>query len=297
MARQDDFDPLEYLIRAAHAAGIAVHAWINPVRISSGSAANPNQDLSRLAPENPARLHPEYVVNYGGGMYYDLGLPEVRELIADGVREIVENYAVDGVVFDDYFYPYPQAGVSNAFDDTVSYERYGNDREIGAFRRTNVNALVSLCYRTVKKANADVLFGVSPFGIWQNASEDARGSATAGLNAYTAIYCDATAWADGGYVDYIAPQLYWTGTNAAASYDVLCAWWAERLRGTSCRFVVSHGAYRYDEWPSPAGEMTRQVSLAAKYENYYGSVFYGYDEIYRNLHGITDELRAMYGGK
>lgn len=291
------FDPLAYLIEQAHQRNIFVHAWVNPLRITTGSAAKPNTDIADLPARSPAAAHPEWTVAYADGkLYFDAGYPEVRKLVADGVAEIVRKYNVDGILFDDYFYPYPvsENGVTAGFDDSVSFSLYGGNMSRGNWRRQNINQMIELVYDTVKEISEDVRFGVAPFGIWQNDDGKNGGSATRGLESYSAIYCDPVAWAQGGYVDYIAPQIYWRFSTAAAPYDELVRFWNGMLDGTGVAFVVSHAAYNYDEWSDPAGEMSDQVQFARSALTYRGSIFYGYDEIRRNLHTISDELSAVY---
>ena len=139
-------DPLEYIVQQAHKRNIFVQAWVNPLRASVGSAANPNTDVNNLPEGSPAREHPEWTKAYADGrLYLDPGIPEVRTLIADGVKEIVENYDVDGVIFDDYFYPYPvtdASGVTVGFDDADTYEKYGGGMTRADWRRNNVNQMV-----------------------------------------------------------------------------------------------------------------------------------------------------------
>lgn len=286
-------DPLEYIIEAAHREGISVHAWINPLRVAvSGS-------LDDLDEENPARIHPEWCVKYADGkFYYDCGNPSVRELVADGVREIIRNYDVDGIVFDDYFYPYPvydENGEISPFDDGDTYEKYGEDFDtVEDFRRESVNSLVRLVYDTVKEENGECLFGVSPFGIWKNGYGGDEGSKTAGSQSYYDIYCDSVAWIQGSYIDYIAPQLYWRENEKAAPYTALCDWWANTTEDTGVGLVICHGAYRYAEWESPQGTLTEQVQYADQKSSYKGSLYYGYRQIAENTCGIREEIKSLY---
>lgn len=294
-------DALEYIIKAAHKENIQVHAWVNPVRISSKSTVT----IESLAPSNPARENPEYTVKYGDGkFYYNLGIPDVRELICEGVAEIVENYDVDGIVFDDYFYPYPsyytdeETGERKVaeFEDRDAYEKY-NDKnlDITDWRRENVNMLVKSVYETVKGIDKECLFGVSPFGIWKNGYGDESGSLTAGTESYYALYCDSLAWIKGEYIDYIAPQIYWTAEQSNAAYDKLCDWWADMVADTKVRLLISHGAYRYEnDWENPGGIMTEQVQYASEKQFYKGSLFYGYKAMAENVNGLLDELTNLY---
>lgn len=288
------FDCLDYLTAAAHKKRIAVYAWVNPLRVTGGSAAYPQTDLAALPADSPAVQNPAWVVPYADGkLYFDAGIPAVRELVSAGVREICENYAVDGIIFDDYFYPYPQNGAE--FDDADTFALYGAEyADIGDFRRDSVNKLIKLCYETVKSVRADIRFGVSPFGIWQNSDGENGGSATAGLSAYDAIYCDALAWAAGGYVDFLAPQLYWTFDTAAAPYETLCNWWSRALDGTGVTLYINHGVYRYAEGGMASGEVTRQVGTARGLYAVRGGMYYGYAALQSNAGGVTDELRDLF---
>lgn len=290
------FDPLSYLIEIAHARDIDVHAWVNPLRVTRGSPSRPKTDVTALAANSPARLHPEYTVEYAGELYFDAGMPEVRELIADGVREIIDGYDVDGILFDDYFYPYPEDGYE--FDDSATYEKYSGGRELGDFRRESVNEMVRLVYETVKAADERCRFGIAPFGIWRNDNGENGGSATRGLESYDEIYCDTLAWVKGGYVDYVAPQLYWSFSRESAPYGVLADWWDEQVRGTGVDLYISHAAYKYgeDEWSfaHAVHELTEQVKHARPLISYRGSIMYSLSSLRENASGVADDIEAAY---
>jgi len=295
---QDDglpggFDPLEYLVDVAHQFNIAVHAWVNPLRITSGTAANPKTDPNALGKTNPARLHPEWTVGYADGkLYYNAGIPEVRKLIADGCEELVRNYNIDGIVFDDYFYPYPVSGA--AFADSDTFKTYGGDfREIGDWRRDNINRMVEGCYDAIKAVDKDCQFGIAPFGIWQNDDGKNGGSATKGMNAYSSLYADARAWIEGGYIDYIAPQLYWQFTTEVARYDELCRWWNALCDGTGVDLLISHAAYKMPDWGGET-EIQQQVEFARSELNYRGSIFYGFASIKNNEGNLLGQLENLY---
>ncbi|NLK38985.1 MAG: family 10 glycosylhydrolase [Clostridiales bacterium] len=296
------FDPLEYLLEKAHEKGLKVHAWVNPLRVTSGSASKPNTDVTKLAANNPARKNPSWVIPYDNGMlYYDAGIPEVRKLIADGCAEIVSKYDVDGIVFDDYFYPYPTTisvggqSVVAPFNDNHTFAKYASpNQKLDDWRRENINKMVEDCYKTIKDINPNCQFGIAPFGIWQNNDGKNGGSDTNGLSSYSAIYCDPIAWIRGGYIDYIAPQIYWQFSTEVARYDVLTRWWNEKVQGTNVDLLICHGVYRYDEWKNPSGEITNQIEFARDQNNYRGSIMYGYKQIKANKFGLTDELKAAY---
>ncbi len=296
---QDNLDPLAYIIDKAHEKGIAVYAWINPLRITVGNAASPQHDTAKLAANNPARLHPDWTIAYADGkLYYNPGMPEVRGLVADGITEIVKNYNVDGVVFDDYFYPSPIKDAS--IGDDALYKKYGAGfANIADWRRDNINKLVEASYKAVKSANSNVQFGVAPGGIWRNettadGAPKNGGSATNGYESYTSIYADTLAWVKGGYLDYVAPQIYWQFTTKAAPFDVLVRWWnAVMSEYPKVKLLISHGAYRTAEWNSTT-EISEQVAYARSEANYRGSTMYGYAAIKANTLGLRDTLAALY---
>lgn len=283
-------DVLEYFTEEAHKLNIAVCAWVNPLRVST-SMNDSKGNAALLSADNPAYKHPEYCIVYDSSLYYNPGLPEVRKLISDGVQEIAKNYSVDAILFDDYFYPYP---ADNAvYDDSASYAVYGKDMKLDDWRRENVNSMIKASYDAVKAVNPSCYFGISPFGIWCNNDGMNEGSATRGLSAYHAIYCDAKAWINGGYIDFISPQLYWSFDNETASYGVLCDWWDNALSGTDIPLIISHGAYRTEEWNDPM-EISNQVEYARSKPSYLGSAYYGYSAIKANTGGVTDCLKEVY---
>jgi len=290
------FDPLDYLVKEGHRRNIYVHAWVNPLRVIMNS-----HDIDELPEMSPARQNPDWVVPYDDGkLYFNAGIPEVWQLVADGVAEIVEKYDVDGIVFDDYFYPYPVYDANGAkieFDDAEEYEKYGAGYEnIGDWRRDNINKMVKLCYETVHATDPECVFGISPFGVWQNNDGKNGGSDTASFEAYKSLYCDATAWIDGGYIDYICPQIYWQFETSSSPYDTILRWWNTVLDGSDVKLYIAHASYRYEEgeWTSPEGELTEQITYARSEKYYRGSICYGYDEISRNIRGAADDLKSVY---
>lgn len=286
------FDPLAYLIEKASEYGMDVVAWVNPYRVTAFSSETKEEALLQLSEENPARKNPDLTVFYGGKLYYDPALPEVRELIADGVREICEGYDVKGILYDDYFYPYPVSG--EEFDDTLSYQRYGGGKPLDDWRRSNVNQMVQMTFDTVKDVSEELTFGVSPFGIWQNVSSDPSGSDTRGMEAYSTLYCDAVAWINGGYIDYVAPQIYWERGNSAADFATLARWWSAKVDGTRVKLCISHAAYKVSEFSEQAGEITHQISYARSLMGSCGSIQYGFADIRQNTDGLREALKAFY---
>ncbi len=294
-APDNNFDSLAYILSKAPDHGIEIHAWVNPFRVTAGSATNPKHDVNALSADHPARLKPEYVIPYADGkLYFDPGNPEVRDLIISGIKELCEKYpTLSGIHLDDYFYPYPADGAED-FADDVSYEKYGKGLDKANWRRNNVNLFVKGVYDTVKSIDADMRFGVSPFGIWANESSDtpAKGSVSAGLEAYSSLYCDALAWVNGGYIDYLCPQNYWSFSTTAAPFDNIARWWNAQLDGTGVDLYIGHAAYKATSYTP--NEIPMQVEFSRNLISYKGSVFYGYADIRNNSAGVRDGIMQCF---
>ncbi len=287
-APAEGFDPLTYFVRAAHDAKIELHAWINPYRIGSG-----NKVWEGLSADNPAVLHPEYTITSKTGVYYDPGLPEARALILSGVTELVRNYEIDGIHFDDYFYPYDLAG----FDDSDTYAAYGNGLSLADFRRHSVNQLVESVYKEIKAINSKVQFGISPFGIWANKWVDPAGSDTRGMSSYAAIFSDSKKWVEEGWLDYICPQIYWTNKHTAAPFDVLVDWWDDLCSRHNMPLYIGMALYKVG-----AGEvgfedgavMGEQLRYASAKRSYAGHCFFRYGLLSKNEKGALDAILQYY---
>lgn len=286
------YDPLAILINGAHALGLRLEAWVNPYRVQ----LNENKPAS-LSAQNPAVLWQAqaatsgYVHEANGGLYYDPGVPAVRTLIEDGVRELVENYAVDGIQFDDYFYP-----TTDTTFDAETFVVYGEGQSLADWRRENVNTLVRETYALIKQANPACTFGISPSGNIQNNLDQQ--------------YSDVTLWlSTPGYVDYLMPQIYWgyhyttaSGSTAYAFENCLADWCALE-RAASVQLYVGLGAYRIgdgdgsadatDEW-STGENLARMVRTAREQAD--GAALYRYDFLYRNTNWddlATKEAAAL----
>ncbi|WP_157774733.1 glycoside hydrolase family 10 protein [Melittangium boletus] len=213
------WDPLEHLINVAHARGVEVHAWINPYRglMSPSVVAAPGHVTKRL---------PEFAVTYNNAVVMNPGEPAVRQHVTAVVKDLLDHYDVDGLHFDDYFYPYPDSQ-NTPFPDDATYTRYqegGGTLEKGDWRRNNVNTLVHEVMELISSEHPHVRFGISPIGLWKN------GEPVSGFDAYNAIACDAVTWMKEGWIDYLAPQLYWR-ESSKQPYSTLSTWWANRPKG------------------------------------------------------------------
>lgn len=297
LAPDNGFDPLEFWITEAHKRGIELHAWINPYRITKKTSKEAKHDFASLSPSNPARLRSDLVVKHtDGNLYFNPGIPEVRQLVIDGVLEIVDNYDVDGIHFDDYFYP------GKDFNDKAAFAKYGAGYgNIDDWRRANVNALISDLSKALKQHPKKVRFGISPFGIWANKSANPLGSDTNGMQSYYDQYADTRKWVKDGLLDYIAPQLYWNIGYKAADYSKLLSWWSDTVSGTGVDLYIGQAAYRCGgtDPASPwygVSELERQLQLNEKYPQVAGSIFFSNNSFSNNPALIT-AVRDIYRKK
>lgn len=292
LAPSDGFDPLQYFIELAHKEGMELHAWLNPYRVTKRSNGE-TVSIQGLPDGHPAKLRPELVKFHEGNLYFDPGLPEARTLIADGVAEIVKNYDVDGIHFDDYFYP----GTDFADEDT--YKTYGGSMDKGNWRRQNVNLMVKEVYDRIKSIKPAVSFGISPFGIWQNKSSNPAGSATSGNQSYSAHYADSLYWIKNGIIDYINPQIYWEQGFKVADYQVLARWWNEQVKGTKVKLYIGHAAYKggVDDADSPwhgEKEILSQLKFNEGLSEVDGSIFFSMKSLL-NQPVLLEKLGVYYG--
>ncbi|WP_242608899.1 glycoside hydrolase family 10 protein [Actinomadura formosensis] len=279
------YDVLAFMLKEAHARNLEFHAWFNPYRVSRQG------DVSKLSPKSPARRHPDWVRRYGEGLWYDPGLPQVRDLATQAVMDVVTKYDIDAVHFDDYFYPYPEDG---DFPDEATYKTYGKGMNRGDWRRKNVDTLVESLSRKIHGAKPWVRFGISPFGVWRNRTSDPAGSPTRALQSYDDIYADTRTWIKKGWVDYITPQLYWPIGDPRADYAKLVAWWADQVKGTGVQLTIGQAGYRVGAdatWRNPA-ELSRHLTVNARYPQVRGDVFFSASDIAANRRGFAARLRG-----
>ncbi len=289
--RDPGWDPLGTAVAEAHARDLQLHAWFNPYRVAN------HADPARLTASHPARRHPEWVLPYGGKLYYDPGLPEVRRFVQDAMLDAVRRYDVDAVHWDDYFYPYPVAGQSFADDET--YARHGGDfPDRASWRRHNTDLLVSEMSARIRAVKPGVAFGVSPFGVWRNRATDPEGSNTdAGVQTYDDLYADTRKWVREGWLDHVVPQLYWHIGLPAADYAELLPWWDETVRGTGVGLYVGEALHKAGDPAQPAAwqdprELSRHLELAKGYSGVGGHCFFSAKEVARDRIGAMATVVA-----
>lgn len=275
------WDPLEFMITEAHARGMELHAWLNPYRITSSRKQT-------LPPSHIASREPGRTVRFDGKLYFDPGMPENREFIVKVVRDIITRYDVDGIHFDDYFYPYPVSG--QKFNDSRSFARYGGKMKLADWRRHNVDLLIEQVHAAIEAEKPWISFGVSPFGIWRNKTTDPAGSETSGLQNYDDLYADILLWAREGWIDYQMPQLYWALDNKSASSRALALWWAANAAGRHMIFGQD-----VTRTLTPEGsELAEKIDITRRLDAVCGNCWWPGYEVAANRSGVADSLRLSH---
>jgi len=285
------YDPLQFWIEECHKRNMELHAWLNPFRV----ALNHTQPL---AGDHIAFKNPEWVLKYGNSLYFDPGLPQTREFVANVVKDLVSRYDIDAVHFDDYFYPYP---LKEEFPDTASFSFYNRGFTIESkkdWRRENVDIVIKMLNDTIKSVKPWVKFGISPFGVWRNRADDPEGSDTrAGTTNYDHLYADIIKWQKRGWIDYTMPQLYWQTGHPQVDFRTLADWWEKHGYGRSV--FIGHAIYKHDansqipEWRLP-DELPGQIRITRQIAGISGSAFYSSKHFDRNLAGFQDSLLNDY---
>ncbi|MFQ9310087.1 MAG: glycoside hydrolase family 10 protein [Paraclostridium sordellii] len=290
------YDPMKFMIEETHKRNMQFHAWLNPYRITTKGT-----DLSVLADNNPAKLHPEWVLSHNDALFYNPQNQEVINYVATTVFEIVSNYDVDGIHFDEYFYPYgyppPECdcecgcgclctcncicGCEYVCEDTAEH------------RREAINNLIKTVYRVIKATKPNVEFGVSPFGVWKNKSSDVTGSNTNALEGYYDLYTDSLSWIQDGIIDYIAPQVYWETTNVDNPYETLVKWWASIVDGTKVKLYIGQNINKKET----AREVDKEIEINRQYKEVKGNILFSYRDISENNEGVVEKLQRVYSEK
>jgi uncharacterized lipoprotein YddW (UPF0748 family) len=285
------YDPLQFMIEETHRRGMEFHAWCNPYR------ANFSVGKASIAPAHITRLHPEWFLNYGGTTYFDPGNKQGREWVTRVIQDIVSRYDVDAIHMDDYFYPYRIAG--KEFPDAASYARDPRGLNREDWRRSNVDTIINQLNTVIKQTKPWVKFGISPFGVWRNQSRDSIGSPTkAGQTNYDDLYADILLWLKSGWIDYVAPQLYWEMGHKLVAYETLIEWWSKHTYGR--HMYIGQGIYRALEtsatsraWRN-ANELPNQIKLLRTYPTIQGSIYFSSTTFESNPNGWSDSLRNNY---
>lgn len=282
------YDPLEFMVAETHKRGMEFHAWMNPYR------AVFNIGRSSVAANHISKIHPEWFLTYGDKRYFDPGNKEAQQYLANVVKDVVSRYAVDAIHFDDYFYPYRIPGKD--FPDQASFAKYGNGMKKDDWRRSNTDSIIRALSLVIKKENPKCQFGISPFGVWRNVDKDpVNGSETNGAQTnYDDLYADILLWLKNGWIDYVAPQLYWEIGHRVAPYEVLLEWWGKHTYGKNC--YIGLGIYRANSnaaWKDHT-QLPRQIEALRNTPNIHGMIFYSSKVFDKNPNGWSDTLRLKY---
>lgn len=278
------YDPLKIMVKEAHKRNLRIEAWVNPYRVRSEAASD------EISNQNPAYKWiaegSDSIIKYNGGIYYNPGKEEVRELIVNGVIELVENYNVDGIHFDDYFYP----GTEEYIDEYTfnNYLSEGGNLSLEEWRRENVNILVKQVYEAIKSIDSEVLFGISPQGSMSN--------------NFNSQYIDVKKWVQNkGYIDYICPQVYYGFENQNSGFQKIIEEFNNLVTEPSVDLYIGIGAYKVGaedkwagsgalEWRSTDNILKRQVEASRSLSNYDGVFFYRYDSLFNPNTAVKSQM-------
>ncbi|MHC1779446.1 MAG: glycoside hydrolase family 10 protein [Bacteroidales bacterium] len=291
VAPSPKYDPLEFAIKEAHKRGMELHAWLNPYRVSQDTA-----NLKDMNPEHIYNKRPELFVRHGKKLYFDPAFPETREFLVKVIKDIVTRYDLDGIHFDDYFYP------NNDFEDYLSFSMHPRgyqEKDKMAWRRENVDLVIKMLRDTIKSVKPYVKYGISPYAVWRNKRDDPKGSDTKsyGYTNYDHLHADILLWMEKGWLDYILPQLYFNIGYEAADFKILAEWWQQYSAGTPVYGGL--GPYRLEkdakiaDWRS-ADQIKRQAHMLRKMDAYQGVCYFNAKNFKDNRLGINAVMRELY---
>jgi len=285
-----NIDVLDWMITETHERGMEFHAWLNPYR------ATFDENFEILADSHDYCTHPEWIVHYGNKNYYNPGLPEVREHFSNIIEELVSNYDIDAIHFDDYFYPYKIT--NEVFNDSLTFETYAKKNQtIDDWRRSNIDSLVKQSHKNIKSIKPWVRFGISPFGVWKNDSTDPKGSDTkAGQTTYEDLYADPLLWMKKGWIDYLAPQVYWSMDLPVASHRKIVDWWSKNNYNTN--LYIGNAPYKIrnnsDEAWNDTMELPTQLELARKTSHIQGNIMFSAKSLITDKDDVVKYIHKKY---
>ncbi|MEA5598977.1 glycoside hydrolase family 10 protein [Rivularia sp. UHCC 0363] len=277
------YDPLEFAIAECHKRNIEFHAWFNPYRAST------SYNTKNVAP-HIAVTNPQVVYRWGTQLWMDPGAEVVQDRAYNVIMDVVQRYDIDGVHLDDYFYPYPISGES--FPDRKTYTAYqnaGGKLSLNDWRRDNVNRMVQRLWSGINSIKSHVKFGISPFGIYRPGEP----SGIQGLDAYDVLYADAKKWLQQGWLDYIAPQLYWRIDQTAQSYPTLLKWWTS-INSKQRHVYAGNTIARLDGEAWTQAEIIKQVTISRSLNKMsLGNIFFSVNAIKENRQGIAEKFKSL----
>lgn len=305
------FDVLEYVINEAGKYGIRIHAWMNPYRVGTESIekyGSKEAYLDTLSETNWARLNKEHTILDGTNkVILSPSHPEVIKFVTDSIMEVVNNYDVDGVHIDDYFYPYAKIPEELENEDYLKY-RDSEEQSFDDFRRSNVDKMIKSVHDVMKnslnKKGKKIEFGISPFAIyrshisidpetgWEKGSYHSKSV----LQCYLGLYSDIYRWMKEGWIDYVVPQLYFPFERPDVTYHDLTLWWANIAKETNTKLYTGNAIYQMGnsekiEWQNPE-EIKNQLSFNSQFDNIKGSVFFTFKDFYESDNTIKNQALA-----
>ena len=289
-APQPYYDPLKFMIAESHKRNIEFHAWINPLR------AIHNLEKASIEANHITKRKPEWFMNYGNLKLFNPGIPAVRAYLINLIADIIIRYDIDGVHFDDYFYPYPD-GKSRLSDGNTYHAHRRKFPNKNDWRRNNINLLVKGIDQMIDQTKPYIKFGVSPFAVWRNRKADQRGSATTSWNtSYDHLCADVKLWLAKGWIDYVAPQLYQHRRHRRIPFDPILDWWTNNTHQR--HLYIGHALYRVFEgndkhWHTPT-EIPYQYRKSTTYANIQGNIFYSARMLMQNKGRFSDSLKAHF---
>jgi len=275
------WDPLAFAINEAHKRGLELHAWFNPfrARYKSSVGAASNSHISRK--------QPRLVKSYGGYQWLDPAEPAAQAHSLAVILDVAQRYAVDGVHLDDYFYPYQvrdSKGKLLDFPDDSSWKRYKGKMTRADWRRDNINRFLQRMYTEIKKTRPWIKVGISPFGIWRPGYP----KTIKGLDAYDSLYADARKWLNNGWLDYCAPQLYWSIESPGQSYPKLLKWWAGENKKRRHLWIGNNSA-KVNPWK--ADEIIKQIGLTRSERGSTGNIHWNVSALTKDRGGLATQLK------
>ena len=299
------FDVLQFVIDEAKKYNIRVHAWMNPYRVAQVSLEKmemtKEQYLETLHELNFARRHPEHTILDGAGkVILSPSHPEVIEFVTETIMEVVDNYDVEGVHIDDYFYPYAKIPEEAEQEDYLKYRDF-EEQSFDDFRRSNVNKMIKSIHDAMKKSfdknNRKVDFGISPFAIYRTHSSIVEGGWDKGsyhsagaLQCYSELYSDIYLWMKEGWIDYVVPQMYFPFERKDVNYHDLTAWWANISKKTGTTLYIGQGLYQMgsnEVWANPL-EIDNQLRFNCQFDNIDGTIFFTYKDLIPGKNEVKD---------
>ncbi len=272
------YDPLSFVIKESHKRGMELHAWFNPYRAVRDTTSYKQSE------NHVAIAHKDWLIKSNKYLMLDPGLPEVREHIKSVMKDVLTRYDIDGIHFDDYFYPYTP--ITN--EDSLTFANYSRGfSDIDDWRRDNINLLMADIYQIIKTEKPKVKFGISPFGIVLN-----EYAGTKGFNSYDIIYCDPLNWLDNKIVDYVTPQIYWEIGHSKADYAKLLPWWATVTNDRHLYIGLYSSKMTAANYKGKKSELGDQIRLNRATENVLGSVYFSAKTISRNWSGLADSMKT-----